>query len=100
MASIRAYSESIEAGLDDTPEKRRKYVDVIMKKCDEVSKLTNDLFLHSLSDLDKLKISCQKFELGVFLKKNMVEEVDAENRDIEYVTPDFFARKFMPIKTG
>ena len=93
VASIRAYSESIEAGLDDTPEKRRKYVDVIMKKCDEVSKLTNDLFLHSLSDLDKLKISCQKFELGAFLK-NMVEEMDAENRDIDYVMPDFCAEVY------
>lgn len=53
ISSIRAYAEGLEANLDGTPEKRAKYLQVIMRKCDEVSKLTNDLFLHSLSDLKK-----------------------------------------------
>ena len=44
IASIRAYAEGLEANLDGTPEKRRKYLAVIMKKCDEVARLTNDLF--------------------------------------------------------
>ena len=52
ISSIRAYAEGLQANLDGTPEKREKYVSVIMKKCDEVSRLTNDLFLHSLSDLE------------------------------------------------
>lgn len=43
VASIRAYAEGLEANLDGTPEKRKKYIDVIIKKCDEVSKLTNDI---------------------------------------------------------
>ena len=54
ISSIRAYAEGLEANLDGTHEKREKYLSVIMRKCDEVSRLTNDLFLHSLSDLDKL----------------------------------------------
>lgn len=57
IASIRAYAEGLDANLDSGPEMRRKYSLVIMRKCDEVTKLTNDLFLHSLSDLDKLKIN-------------------------------------------
>lgn len=54
VASIRTYCEALQAGLAQTPERREQYLDILMKKCDEVSKLTNDLFLHSLSDLDKL----------------------------------------------
>lgn len=30
--------------MDTTPEKRMKFAEVIIRKCDEVSALTNDLF--------------------------------------------------------
>lgn len=90
IASIRAYAEGLEANLDGTPEKRRKYLAVIMKKCDEVSRLTNDLFLHSLSDMDKLKIIPETFELCGFIE-NSVTEIAAEHNDINFIKPDFTA---------
>lgn len=62
IASIRAYCEALLAGMDHNPERRQRYTKVIMNKCDEVSKLTNDLFLHSLSDLDKLKINAECYD--------------------------------------
>ena len=52
VSSIRAYAEGLEANLDNSPYKRAKYLGILMKKCDEVSKLVNDLFLRSISDLD------------------------------------------------
>ena len=58
IASIRAYTEALKLNMDSTPERKNRYLSVIIKKCDEVSKLTNDLFLHSLSDLEKLEITC------------------------------------------
>lgn len=90
VASIRAYAEGLEANLDCTPEKREKYLSVIMKKCDEVSKLTNDLFLHSLSDMDKLKINPECFELCGFIE-NAVSELAAEHNDVHFQKPDFTA---------
>ncbi|MGN0637123.1 MAG: ATP-binding protein [Huintestinicola sp.] len=90
IASIRAYAEGLEANLDGTPEKRRKYLGVIMKKCDEVSRLTNDLFLHSLSDMDKLKIIPETFELCGFIE-NAVNEIAAEHNDVHFRKPDFTA---------
>ena len=81
IASIRAYAEGLEANLCNTPEKREKYLRILMRKCDEVSKLTDDLFLHSLSDLDKLKISSEEFELCGFLE-TVVREIAAEQQDI------------------
>lgn len=90
IASIRAYAEGLEANLDTTPEKREKYLSILMRKCDEVSKLTNDLFLHSLSDLDKLKINTEYFELCSFIK-NTVNEIAAEQNDINFASPAFTA---------
>jgi len=90
IASIRAYAEGLEANMDGTPEKREKYLGVIMKKCDEVSRLTNDLFLHSLSDLEKLKINPEKFELCGFLD-SAVNEIAAEQNDVNFTKPDFSA---------
>lgn len=90
IASIRAYAEGLEANLDGSPEKRSKYLNVIMRKCDEVSKLTNDLFLHSLSDLDKLKMVSETFELCIFMEK-AVEEIAAGQQDVHFKKPDFTA---------
>ena len=87
IASIRAYAEGLEANLDSTPEKRQKYLQVITKKCDEVSKLTNDLFLHSLSDLDKLKMNPQTFELCGFMETALTELTGA-GQDIEPLITD------------
>lgn len=83
IASIRAYAEGLEANLDATPQKRARYLNVLMKKCDEVSRLTNDLFLHSISDLEKLKVSPEKTELCAFMEQ-AVEEMAAEKQDVVF----------------
>lgn len=93
ISSIRAYAEGLEANMDSTPTKRKKYLSVIMKKCDEVSRLTNDLFLHSLSDMDKLKINPEKFEICGFIK-NAAQEIAAERNDLHFRNPDFTATVF------
>ena len=84
IASIRAYTEGLEAGLDSTAEKRQKYLSVIMNKCDEVARLTNDMFLHSLSDLEKLKMNPEIFDLCEFL-----QTVSAEYEDVKTESPCF-----------
>lgn len=73
IASIRAYAEGLDANLDAGPEMRRKYSEVILKKCDEVTNLTDDLFLHSLSDMDKLKVNPRKVKIQEFLLKIVSE---------------------------
>ena len=90
ISSIRAYAEGLEANMDSSPEKRQRYVHVIMKKCDEVSTLTNDLFLHSLSDLDKMKINPERVELCGFMQE-IINELSVEQQDICFETPRFTA---------
>ena len=88
VASIRAYAEGLEAGMDATPEKRAKYLSVIMRKCDEVAALTNDMLLHSISDLDKLKMNPTEFELCGIIKET-VSEISARN-NIRLNLPAYF----------
>ncbi|WP_028505730.1 HAMP domain-containing sensor histidine kinase [Ruminococcus sp. FC2018] len=87
VASIRAYCEGLEAHLDTSPEKRRKYLEVIMRKCDEVSKLTNDLFIHSLSDLEKLDIKPVETDICELLLQT-VTELDPGGDEIHCAAPD------------
>lgn len=90
IASIRAYAEGLEAHLEGSAENRAKYLNIIMRKCDEVAKLTNDLFLHSISDLDKLKIIPGSFEFCGFFEA-LIDELSAERHDIIFTRPDFQA---------
>lgn len=90
VASIRAYAEGIDAGMAASPEKLAKYCSVIMRKCDEVSRLTNDLFTHSIADLDKLSISSDSFEL-VSAAQTVVSELSGEQGDIVFEMPCFEA---------
>ena len=75
IASIRAYAEGLSASMDSSFEKRERYLSVITRKCDEVSRLTDDLFLHSVSDLDKLKITLEPVEICAFVENILMEEM-------------------------
>lgn len=81
ISSIRAYIEGLSANMDDSYEKRERYLRVITKKCDEVSRLTDDLFLHSISDLDKLKIVPEQIEICAYMER-VVREIAAERNDV------------------
>ena len=83
ITSIRAYAEGLEANMDSTPEKRAQYLQVIMKKSDEVSKVTDDLLLHSLSDMNRLKVEKKEFEISAFVA-GAVKDLDPDGKEISY----------------
>ena len=84
IASIRAYAEGLEANMDSGTERRQIYISVIMKKCDEVTKLTNDIFLHSLADLEKLKLDVETIWLKPIMME-FVKEMNGDKGDIHIV---------------
>lgn len=81
IASIRAYSEALAENMDSTPERRGRYIDVITKKCDEVTKITNDMFIHSLHDLDKLVIKKEDVNIHEVINET-VEAMEGSSTDI------------------
>lgn len=84
LASIRAYAEGLEASLEADYEQRERYLGVIMRKCDEVSRLVNDLVLHSLSELERLEIKEQNVSIRELLLKTMQ---DLEYPDVSLLEP-------------
>ncbi len=88
IASIRAYAEGLEANLDVSPERRSRYLQVMMKKCDEVTELTNDLFLHSLSDMGRIEIKPEEIDLVPFMEQT-VADITADKSDVIFIKPDF-----------
>ena len=69
VASIRAYAEALSSNMANTSERKEKYLRVIINKADEVARLTDDLFLHAVSDLDKLSIDVQTYNAPVLLEE-------------------------------
>lgn len=81
IASIRAYSEALSENMDTTPERRNRYIDVITRKCDEVAKITDDMFIHSLHDIDKLVIKRENVEIDKVIKET-VDSMSGGRADI------------------
>ena len=73
--------------MDTTPEKRMKFAEVIIRKCDEVSALTNDLFLHALSYMDKLEMNMHEVKLCAFMRK-AVAELISDMDSVRLILPD------------
>lgn len=78
IASIRAYSEALELGLARSDEERTGYTETILRKCDEVTELTDDLFLHALADLDVIEVACIETPIGKTVE-SAVKDFDATN---------------------
>ena len=87
IASIRACSEVLEANLNADYEKRQRYISIILKKCDEVTALVNDLVLHSLSELEKLEIHLEKLKSADIIRQT-VEEMAFSDLLLEEPLPD------------
>lgn len=81
IASIRAYAEALNSNMDTNEERKSRYYSTIMRKCDEVTQLTNDLFLHALSDLQKLEIHMEKYRLDEILPA-MLESIQGGSEKV------------------
>lgn len=73
IASIRAYSEALELGLARTDEEREGYARTIARKCDEVTSLTDDLFLHALADLDRVQVRCEDAPIARIVRQTVAD---------------------------
>lgn len=71
IASIRGYAEALTMNMDSNMERRIRYAEVIIRKCDEVTKITDDMFTHSLHNLNHLEIKQEKVDLKEIIEKTI-----------------------------
>lgn len=69
LASLRAYAEALEMGLVASDAERAEYERAIMRKCDEVSALVEDLFQHALSDMERITVTCEPMQAGPIVRR-------------------------------
>lgn len=84
IASIRGYAEAITMSMDSAPERRERYAEVIIRKCDDVTRITNDMFLHSIHDLDKLTLKQENIALSELLEET-IESLSGNADDIRRI---------------
>ena len=71
IASIQGYAETLELKAEDiTIEERRKYLNIIVRSCERLKSLVNDLF-----ELSKLETSQVKLNLEPFSISEMIQDV-------------------------
>jgi signal transduction histidine kinase len=67
IASIRACAEALGSGQASSAERKSRYLDTIIRKSDDVARLTDDLFLHALADIDRLAIEPKPLAIRPFI---------------------------------
>ena len=90
VASVRAYAEALDMGMDQTPAQRAEYLGMMMTKCDEITKLTDDMLLHALSDLGRLRMQPEPFDLAA-LTESTIRSLSAGTADVHFTKPMFAA---------
>lgn len=84
VASISAYSEALVNGLYSNTEEMYSYIDIISRKCMEVTRLTNDMITHSIHELGELVMKPESFDIIALLNKTVKEY--GVNNDITFDT--------------
>ena len=100
VASVRAYAEALDMGMAQTPAQQAEYVNMMMQKCDEITKLTDDMLLHALSDLGSLRMQPEEFDLSA-LTAQTVGSLSAGRSDVQFEQPLFAATVYAdPVRTA
>lgn len=81
VATISAYIEAIKSGVAKDEKRLNKYLDIIYTKSLELKKLTEDLFIHSEINADKLSINKKEVYFKDFIEK-MLEPVYLETNNL------------------
>ena len=100
VASVRAYAEALDLGMAQTPEQQAEYLNRMMQKCDDITKLTDDMLLHALSDLGSLRMQPEEFDLSA-LTAQTVGALSAGRSDVQFEKPLFAASVYAdPVRTA
>lgn len=82
ITSINGYIQGISAGIANTPEKQKKYMEVITAKANEIDRLVDELFLFSKLESGQISFSKANTNISQYIKE-VFEEVGFEKSDID-----------------
>lgn len=83
ITSIMGYIEGIREGVANSPEKLRKYTDIIYHNANYTNKLINDLFLFSKLDIQQVEFDFARTWIKAYMK-DLITEQKIELEENEY----------------
>jgi signal transduction histidine kinase len=86
ITGINACVEAVREGIVDSPEKQRKYMDMIAQNAKHMDRLIDELFLFSKLDLDRLPFHFEQVDLVAFIDDYVRElRIDPQLQGVEVV---------------
>lgn len=81
MTAIRAYVEGLLDNVADTPERRQRYLSVILKKSEQMDRLINQLFLFSKLELGDKALPLEAIDISHFVTQYALDNGERLERD-------------------
>ncbi len=84
VTSIKGYVEGLRDGVADTPEKRRKYINTIYIKAEQIERLADNLSVYSKLEMGRMQYSMRKTDAAHLLRCASAEfELDLQAADMD-----------------
>jgi signal transduction histidine kinase len=85
LTAIRGYVDGLGDGIADTSDKRKRYVEIISSKAEEMDQLIDELFLYSKLDLKRVPFNFEIIDIKAFLMDWSDElEFDLGKKGVHY----------------
>jgi signal transduction histidine kinase len=85
ITSITGYVEAILEGVVDSPDKTKKYLQVIHSNISYINNLIDDLFLFSKLDMQKIDFNFEKVQINSYLNDVMEEfKFDLVEKEVKF----------------
>jgi len=87
LTSVKGYVEGLRDGIADTPEKRKRYLDIIYSSTCDTEKMLNDLLTISKLELGNITLNLEKVSISDFtgFAAEIGSELKKEDFDFEII---------------
>ncbi len=87
LTSVKGYLEGLRDGIADTPEKQKRYMDIIYSSTCDTEKMLDELLTISKLELGSVTLNCEKVEISDFISyaRQIGEELEKKDFDFEII---------------
>ncbi|MDE6722682.1 MAG: HAMP domain-containing histidine kinase, partial [Eubacterium sp.] len=84
LTSVKGYLEGLRDGIADTPEKRKRYMDIIYSSTCDTEKMLDELLTISKLELGSITLNCDRVEIADFIGYAAQLEEELEKNDFDF----------------
>lgn len=84
LTSVKGYLEGLRDGIADTPEKQKRYMDIIYSSTCDTEKMLDELLTISKLELGSITLNCERVEISDFIGYASQIGVELEKDDFDF----------------